>query len=66
MEHARTMERRDGVDVRRKNQEPLNGVGRVGVNGRIDKLYSLEKVMVLAYEIRANIITKAGPYAMWY
>ena len=67
MEHIRYMQRRDGVDVgwHNTNLEPLNGVGRVGKAG-IDKTYTLEQVFHLAYEIKANVIIKAGKNAKWY
>jgi len=67
MEHVCTMEKRHGVDVgyHESSLEPLNGVGRVGKNG-IDKTFSLEKIIQLAYEIKANIIIKGGPNAKWY
>ena len=63
----RRMERRDGVDVGYTGTElePLNRVGCVGKGG-IDKTYTLEQVIPLAYEIRANIIVKAGENAKWY
>ena len=67
MEKVIRMERRDGVDVgfNSSNLEPLNRVGCVGKSG-IDKTYTLEQVIQLAYEIRANIIVKAGENAKWY
>ena len=67
MEHFRSIQRRDGVDVgyHESNLEPLNGVGRFGVGG-IDKTFSFERMLELAHEINANIIIKAGPNAKWY
>ena len=67
MEHIIRLERRYGVDTgyHGSDLEPLNRVGRVGKAG-IDKNYTLEQVMKLAYEIRANIIIKAGENAKWY
>ena len=67
MEYIRTLNRLDGVDVgyHESPLEPLNGVGRVGKKG-IDKNFKLEKLIQLAYEIKANIIVKAGPNAKWY
>ena len=66
MENIMKLEKLKGVDVfYGKNLEPLNGVGRVGNSG-IDKSFSLEKIIQLAYEIKANIIVKAGPKAKWY
>ena len=61
------MEKRVGMDAgyHGSNLEPLNGVGRVGKRG-IDKSLSLEKVIKLAYEIKANVIIKAGKNAKWY
>ncbi len=67
MNHFKTIEKRDGVDVgyRGSDLEPLGGVGRVGKCG-IDKNYTLEQMIVLAYEIKANIIIKGGKNAKWY
>jgi ABC-type dipeptide/oligopeptide/nickel transport system ATPase component len=68
MEHILKLEKKKGVDVSygiKYNLEPLNGVGRVGNSG-IDKSFTLEKIIQLAYEIKANIIIKAGPNAKWY
>ena len=67
MEHIIKMTRRDGVDVGyvESDLEPLNGVGRVGKSG-IDKTFKFERLVELAYEIRANIIIKAGKNAKWY
>ena len=68
MEHIHKLDKTNGVDVfygSKYNLEPLNSVGRVGKHG-IDKSFTLEKLMVLAYEIKANIIIKAGPNAKWY
>jgi hypothetical protein len=61
------IETRYGVDIGcyKNDLEPLNGVGRVGDSG-IDKTLPLWRVMELAYEIRANIIIKAGRNAKWY
>ena len=62
MEHFKSIQRRDSTDVgyHESNLEPLNGVGRVGRSG-IDKTFKLHQVIELAYEIKANIIIKAGP-----
>lgn len=67
MQYVKKLEKRYGVDVgyHESNLEPLNGVGRVGKNG-IDKTFSLEKIIQLAHEIKANIIIKGGPNAKWY
>lgn len=68
MEHITKVEKKIGADVfygAKYNLEPLNGVGRVGKSG-IDKSFTLEQVMTLAYEIKANIIIKAGQHAKWY
>ena len=54
-----------GVDVRRVDLEPLNGMGRIGVSG-IDKNCSLNQLIEFAYGIKANIIVKAGKNAKWY
>jgi hypothetical protein len=67
MEYFARIERRDGVDVGYNGSaiEPLNRVGCVGKAG-IDKNFTLEQVMPLAYEVRANIIVKSGKNAKWY
>lgn len=67
MNYIKKLEKRHGVDVGYNNSilQPLNGVGCVGKNG-IDKNYTLEQILVLAYEIKANIIVKAGKNAKWY
>jgi len=62
------LEKRIGADVSygaKYNLEPLNGVGRVGKSG-IDNSFCFEQVLTLAYEIKANIIIKAGDNAKWY
>jgi hypothetical protein len=67
MEHINTMRKMIGVDVgyHESNIEPLNNVGRVGKSG-IDKTFTLQQVIVLAHEVDANIIVKAGKNAKWY
>ena len=56
-----------GVDVgyHESSIEPLNSVGRVGKNC-IDKTFTLQQVMLLAHEVNANVIVKAGKNAKWY
>jgi len=53
------------IGYHQSNLEPLNGKHRVGKAG-IDKNLTLEEVVELAYEIKANIIVKGGPNAKWY
>lgn len=67
MEHLKTLQKKNGVDIgyTNSNLDTLNNVGRVGKHG-IDKNYTLEQVIILAYEIKANIIVKAGKNAKWY
>jgi len=67
MNYIKSMNKRYGVDVGYHNSslETLNGEGRVGKLG-IDKTYTLDKVIKLAYDIKANIIVKAGKNAKWY
>ena len=67
MEHVVSLKKYCGVDVgyHSSNLEPLNSKGRVGKSG-IDKTYTLEQVIQLAYEVEANIIVKGGPNAKWY
>ena len=49
-----------GADI-----DPLNNKGKVGKRG-IDKNFTLEKLIELAYEVDANIIIKSGQNAKWY
>ena len=69
MEHIMLMQKRKGVDIgyHDSNVHPADGEGCVGKSG-IDKLYTLEKVIALAYKMpeKPNIIIKAGPTAKWY
>ncbi len=70
MEHVRSYEKRDGVDVfygNKYNLHPANGEARVGSSG-IDKDLPLEQLIALAYQTvpRPNIIVKGGPNAKWY
>jgi hypothetical protein len=66
MEYIKSMNKLKGCDVGYHDElEPMGGVGRVGKSG-IDKTFSLEQVSILAYEINANIIIKAGKNAKWY
>jgi hypothetical protein len=59
----------NGVDAgfHGSNIDPINREGCVGKNG-IDKNYTLEQVIQLAYKIeeKPNIIIKAGKNAKWY
>jgi hypothetical protein len=71
MEHIKRIEKRRGVDVgyHQSNIDPIDREGCIGVSG-IDKTYTFEMVLNLAYKIEAykrpNIIIKAGPNAKWY
>ena len=67
MDRIARFERREGVDIgyNRSAIEPLNRFGCVGKAG-IDKHFTLEQVVPLAYEVRANIIVKSGKNAKWY
>ncbi len=68
MEHVRKYEKRDNADLKwGKELRPVNGEGCGESNG-IDKTYTLEKVLTLAYQMpeKPNIIIKAGKNAMWY
>ena len=69
MEHIKTVERRNGVDVGYHGSSitPIDREGCVGKNG-IDKSFTFEMVLNLAYkfEDKPNIIIKAGPNAKWY
>ena len=63
------MKKRIGCDVgwHGSNIHPIDREGCVGAQG-IDKSYTLEMVMKLAYKIddKPNIIIKAGKNAKWY
>lgn len=71
MEHVKVIETRNGVDAgyHSSNINPIDREGCVGSRG-IDKSYTIEQVLNLAYKIatenRPNIIIKAGPKAKWY
>ena len=69
MEHFKNIEKREGCDVgyHVSNIQPIDGEGCVGAGG-IDKSYTLDMVMDLAYKLdnKPNIIIKAGPNAKWY
>jgi hypothetical protein len=71
MEHVNLIKRMQGVDVgyHSSNIDPIDREGCVGARG-IDKSYTFEMVLELAYKIekenRPNIIIKAGPNAKWY
>ena len=64
-----TIEKRFGCDVgwHSSNIHPIDREGCVGAQG-INKSYTLEMVMKLAYKIddKPNIIIKAGKNAKWY
>ena len=69
MEHIKTIEKRTGFDVgyHNSNVDPINREGCVGCGG-IDKSFTFEMVLELAYKIddKPNIIIKAGANAKWY
>jgi hypothetical protein len=69
MEHFKTIEKREGCDVgyHGSNIHPIDREGCVGAGG-IDKSYTLDMVMNLAYKMddKPNIIIKAGQNAKWY
>ena len=69
MEHARKIERMDGVDVSFGKDNQLinieNSPEREGASG-YNKNCSLAKMFELAYQTKANIIAKGGPNAKWY
>jgi len=69
MEYIKKFEKRHGADVGYHNSviQPVNDEGCVGKRG-IDKSYTLEQVVALAYKIKEkpNIIIKGGPNAKWY
>ena len=70
MDHVKFMEVRQGVDAGYHNStiEPIGREGCVGVRG-IDKSYTLDMVLQLAYKIPAgkpNIIIKSGLNGKWY
>jgi hypothetical protein len=67
MEKIKSFKKMRGVDVGYHSSiiEPLNSMGRKGKAG-IDKTFTLEQIFALAYEVKANIIIKAGANAKWY
>ena len=67
MEHFKSIEKREGCDVYGDNIHPIDREGCVG-NAGIDKSYTLDMVMKLAYKMydKPNIIIKAGKNAKWY
>jgi hypothetical protein len=69
MEHFKRIEKREGCDVgwHGSNIDPIDKEGCVGAGG-IDKSYTLDMVMSLAYKMedKPNIIIKAGKNAKWY
>jgi hypothetical protein len=66
MDRIARFERREGVDIGyNRSAIELNRFGCVGKAG-IDKHFTLEQVVPLAYEVRANIIVKSGKNAKWY
>ena len=70
MEFIRCLNKRQSADVgyHSSNINPPNREGCVG-NAGIDKNYSLDQVLALAYscpEPKPNIVIKAGPNAKWY
>ncbi len=67
MQHFVNIQKRNNSDVGfiGDNIRPLNNKGCIGKHG-IDKNYSLDKLIELAYEVDANIIIKSGPNAKWY
>ena len=69
MEHFKNIEKREGCDVgwHGSNIQPKDKEGCVGAGG-IDKSYTLDMVMKLAYKMdeKPNIIIKAGKNAKWY
>ena len=70
MEHVKKQIKiREGVDVgyNGSNIQPIDREGCVGAGG-IDKSYTLDMVMKLAYKMddKPNIIIKAGQNAKWY
>ena len=69
MDYFKKIEKRKGCDVgwHGSNIQPIDREGCVGAGG-IDKSYTLDMVMKLAYKLdnKPNIIIKAGPNAKWY
>ena len=67
MQHFVNIQKRNNSDVGfiGDSIRPLNNKGCIGKYG-IDKNYSLDKLIELAYEVDANIIIKSGTNAKWY
>jgi hypothetical protein len=69
MELAKDVKNKKCCDVSfGKDIEPINREGCVGKNNGIDKTYTFEQVMRLAYKMddKPNIIVRAGKKAKWY
>lgn len=67
MQHFVSIHKRNQADVGfiGADIDPLNNKGRVGKRG-INKNFTLETLVELAYEVDANIIIKTGQNAKWY
>jgi len=69
MEHIKSIELRNGVDIgyHNSNIDPIDNEGCIGKSG-IDKSFSFENVIEIAYKMdnKPNIIIKAGKNAKWY
>ena len=69
MEHIKSIEMRNGVDIgyHNSNIDPIDNEGCIGKSG-IDKSFSFENVIEIAYKMdnKPNIIIKAGKNAKWY
>ena len=69
MQYFKSIEKKLGCDVgfHSSNLHPTDKEGCVGKAG-IDKSYTLDMVINLAYKIpnKPNIIIKPGPNAKWY
>ena len=67
MQHFTNIQKRNNSDVGFIGDaiKPLNNKGCMGKNG-IDKNFSLDELIDMAYEVDANIIIKSGLNAKWY
>jgi len=71
MDNITNIKRIPGVDVGfHNNIKPINNEGVTGKNNGINKNFTFEMILNIAYKIetsnRPNIIVRSGKIAMWY
>ena len=67
MNNLKKIEKIYGVDIGFNNSglTPVDKTFCIGKSG-LDKNLNLEQILIYAYELKANIIVKAGKNAKWY